>query len=42
MKITKKLMTTGTSLCIVIDKFILEKLKLKRGDLIEVDLKKVK
>ena len=37
MKTTKKIITTGTSLCIVIDKF-----KLKRGDLVEVDLKKVK
>ena len=42
MKTTKKIITTGTSLCIVIDKFILEKLKLKRGDLVEVELKKVK
>ena len=42
MKTTKKIITTGTSLCIVIDKPLLEKMKLKKGDLVEVDLKKVK
>ncbi len=42
MKITKKITPTGTSLCIIIDKPILEKLKLKKGDLVEVDIKKVK
>ena len=41
MKTTKKIMTTGTSLCIVIDKPILKELRLKKGDLVEVDIKKV-
>jgi len=42
MKTTKKLTPTGTSLCIIIDKPILEKMKLKKGDLIEVNIKKIK
>lgn len=42
MRTTKKLTPTGTSLCIIIDKPILKKLKLKKGDFVEVDLKKVK
>jgi len=42
MKTTKKLTPTGTSLCIIIDKPILEKMKLKKGDLVEVDIKKIK
>ena len=42
MKTTKKITPTGTSLCIIIDKPLLEKLKLKKGDLVEADLKKVK
>jgi antitoxin component of MazEF toxin-antitoxin module len=41
MKTTKKIITTGTSLCIVIDKPILEKLRLKKGDLVEIEIKKV-
>ncbi len=42
MKIIKKVMTTGTSLCIVIDKIITDTLKIKKGDLVEVDIKRIK
>ncbi len=42
MIITKKITPTGSSLCIIIDKPIIEKLKLKKGDLVEIDLKKIK
>ena len=41
MRITKKIIMTGCSLGIVIDKPILKKLKLKKGDLIEIKIKKV-
>ena len=41
MKIIKKIMTTGTSLCVVIDKIITDTLKIKKGDLVEVNIKKV-
>lgn len=42
MKITKKIMIIGSSLGIVIDKPIIEKLKLKEKDLVELDIKKIK
>ena len=42
MKITKKIVKVAYSLGIIIDKPILEKMKLKVGDYIEVDIKKVK
>ena len=42
MKITKKIVKVAYSFGIIIDKPILEKMKLKKGDYIEVDIKKVK
>ena len=42
MKITKKILQLGNSLGLVIDKIILKKLKIKKGDLVEIEIKKVK
>ncbi len=42
MKIIKKVITTGTSLGIVLDKIITDSLKISKGDFVEVDIKKVK
>ena len=42
MKITKKLVKISSSLGVIIDKPIAEKLKLKTGDLVEITIKKVK
>jgi len=42
MKITKKIVKIAQSLGIIIDKPILEKIKLKEGDYVEIDIKKVK
>ncbi len=42
MKITKKIVKIAQSLGIIIDKSILEKIKLKKGDYVEIDIKKVK
>ncbi len=42
MKITKKIVKIAQSLGIIIDKPILEKMKLKQGDYIEVNIKKIK
>jgi antitoxin component of MazEF toxin-antitoxin module len=42
MKITKKVTTVGSSLGILIDKPIIEKLKLNKGDFVELEIKKVK
>ncbi len=42
MKITKKIVKIAQSLGIIIDKPILEKMKLKKGDYIEINIKKVK
>lgn len=41
MKLTKKVIRWGNSLGIIIDKIILKKLKIKKWDLVEVDIKKV-
>lgn len=41
MKITKKIVKIAYSLGIIIDKPILEKMKLKEGDYVEIDIKKV-
>jgi len=41
MKITKKIVKIAFSLGIIIDKPILEKMKLKEGDYVEIDIKKV-
>ena len=42
MKTTKKLIQIGDSIGITIEKYILEKLKLEKGNLIEITIKKVK
>jgi antitoxin component of MazEF toxin-antitoxin module len=42
MKLTKKVMQWGNSLGIILDKVVLEKLKVKKGDLVEVEVKKIK
>jgi len=39
MKITKKLVKIGDSIGIIIDKPILEKMKLKEKDLVEINIK---
>lgn len=41
MKTTKKIVKIGNSLGFIIDKPILEKLKLKAGDLAEADIQKI-
>ena len=41
MKITKKLIQVGDSIGIAIEKYVLKKLKLKKGDLVEVQIKKI-
>ena len=38
MKLTKKIMQWGNSLGIILDKVVLEKLKIKKGDLIEIEI----
>jgi len=40
MKITKKVVRIAQSLGIIIDKPILEKMKIKEGDYVEIDIKK--
>jgi len=42
MKITKKLVKIAQSLGIIIDKPILEKMKIKKGDYLEINIRKVK
>lgn len=42
MKLTKKVIQWGTSLGVIIDKAVLEKLRIKKGDLIEIDIKTAK
>lgn len=42
MKLTKKVMQWGNSLGVIIDKIILKKLKIKKGDLVEIEIKKIK
>jgi len=41
MKLTKKLVKIAYCLGIIIDKSIIEKMKLKKGDLVEIELKKI-
>ena len=41
MKTTKKVIQWGMSLGVIIDKFILTKLKIRKGDLIEITIKKI-
>jgi antitoxin component of MazEF toxin-antitoxin module len=42
MKLTKKIVKVAQSLGIIIDKPIVNKLKLRKGDYIEIDIKKIK
>lgn len=42
MKITKKIVKIAQSLGVIIDKPITEKMKLREGDYIEIDIKKIK
>ena len=42
MKITKRIVKIAQSLGVIIDKPILEKMKIKERDYIEIDIKKVK
>lgn len=42
MKITKKLVKVGQSLGVIIDKPVREKMKLKEGDYVELNIKKFK
>jgi len=42
MKLTKKIFKFGTSSGIIIDKPILKKMKIKDGDFVEIDVKKIK
>ena len=42
MKTTKKVIQIGDSLGITIEKYILKKLKVKKGELVEISIKKVK
>jgi len=41
MKITKKVVKIAQSLGVIIDKPILEKMKIKEGDYIEINIKKI-
>lgn len=41
MKITKKAVKIGGSIGVIIDKSILKRLKIEKGDFIEVNIKKV-
>jgi antitoxin component of MazEF toxin-antitoxin module len=41
MKITKKIVKIAQSLGIIIDKPILKKIKVKQGDYVEIDIKKI-
>lgn len=42
MEFIKKVTTTGTSLCVVIDKLIANSLSIEKGDLIKIKIKKWK
>lgn len=41
-KFTKQIVTVGSSSGVIVDKKILKKLKLKKGDWVEIDVKKLK
>ncbi len=41
MRITKKIVATGSSLGVVIDKPICEEMNLKKGDFVELNIKKL-
>ena len=40
MKITKKIVKIAQSLGVIIDKPILQRMKIKKGDYVEIDIKK--
>jgi len=42
MKITKKVIKIAQSIGVIIDKPIVEKMKIKKGDYVEIDIKKIK
>nr|AQS33265.1 hypothetical protein [uncultured archaeon] len=42
MKMTKKVIKIAYSLGIIIDKPIIEKIRVKEGDYVEIDIKKIK
>ena len=42
MKITKKIVQVAQSLGIIVDKPIRERLKIRKGDYVEIDIKKIK
>jgi len=42
MKLTKKVIRWGNSLGVIIDKIILDKFGIKKGDLVEIKIKKIK
>ncbi len=41
MKLTKKIVKVAQSLGVIIDKPIVDKLKLRKGDYIEIDIRKL-
>ena len=42
MRITKKVVKIAQSIGVIIDKPIVEKMKIKEGDYVEIDIKKIK
>ena len=42
MRLVKKVVTNGTSLAVNIDKVVVDSLKLKKGDSVEINIKKAK
>jgi len=42
MRITKKVIKIAQSIGVIIDKPIVEKMKIKKGDYVEIDIKKIK
>ncbi len=42
MKISKKIVKIAHSLGVIIDKPILKKMKIKEGEYVEIDIKKIK
>ena len=42
MKLTKKIVKIAHSFGVIIDKPLLKKLKIKKGDYVEIDIKRVK
>jgi len=42
MRITKKVIKIAQSIGVIIDKPIVEKMKIKKGDYVKIDIKKIK